>query len=884
MNSDSGSMEEKTKSQIVSDVLSNREQTKAEKDIPKSDVISNILELNSQMNDIKNQNEELLRALESSEAFKKKYSALFENNPCGLFILSEKGVINEVNTAGAALLDVKKSMLIHENFNIYISEESKAEFDRFFKNLFDTHCHSKLDVRLRKPDGSAAFVHIDAAIHEDKVTCYLSISIITNQQLVQESFYAAERKYRRLHESLMDGFMHVDMGGKIIECNDILLSWLGYNKTEIKNLLYTEITPENWHMQEEGIIAEQVMKRGFSDVYEKEYRRKDGSIFPVELRSILIPSNENENAGMWAIVRDISKRKHAENELKLNVETYRNLIEFAPDAFFQGNAVGDLIIVNNSTQKLTGYSKAELLKINLADLIPTHILKDKPLRYDLLKEGEIIKSERTIRQKSGHLIDIEMNSKRMPDGTHQCFARDITDRKRLQEVLRESELQYRDLADSISDIYFSLDNELKYTYCNYAYEKYAGMKASEIIGKTIYEVIPDIKGTFREEICLKVKETQKLQSGIFILEIGGIKKDFELLAYPSKRGIVLLGRDISDRIRAEKELTLFKSIIESSNAAISASDPDGKVIYVNPAFNALYGLSPDEAAFSSFKDYFPAEAIHIIKDKILPTLKEGKPWKGEIDIIHKNGHTIPIRGYVGSIQNGDRENMVLFSIMDDISEQKSAEKDRLILELLKGEESERKRIARDLHNHIGHIIVAIKVHIERAISAAGSETNKEQLERLLDKVIYALKEVRLVSSKLAGSTPTTLSLNQQIMVFLGDLEVISHLQIVHKIDPLPDKIPALLMRTVFGVLEEALTNIMKHSGASRVYIHVFVKNNRLYIHIRDNGKGIDPLLEHQGSGLKFMKEEAESIDGEIKIKSVQGKYCILKFNAPLNPS
>lgn len=868
-------------SHIVSDEQTELQKSNAGMNISESDLINLTLELEAQLSEVKSQNEELMQALENREAANKKYTSLFEKNPCGLFILSENGVIVELNAAGAAIFNKKKSMLINRNFISFISDASKAEFNNCFKTLFETHCSSKLNVKLRKLDGSTVFVHIDAEINEVKLTCFLSISIIAEQKLADGSFQIAENKYRRLHESLMDGFAHVNMSGKIIECNEIFCTWLGYTVEEIKNLGYTDITPEYWHKQEEKILVEQVMKCGFSEVYEKEYRRKDGTVFPIELRTILMSDDDGEKIGMWAIVRDISQRKQVENKLRLNEEKYRTLIEFAPDAFFQGDAVGNLIVVNNKAIELTGFSKAELLSMNLSELIPESIIKNNPLRYDLLKHGSVIKTERAILRKSGELVNIEMNSKGMPDGTYQCFARDITGRKRAEEVLRESEERYRELADSITDDFFSLDKDLKFTYCNKSFEKNSGFKITDIIGKFIGDVYPDIKDSVRKKLYLDVLKTQQPGSCVDEFHVKGEKKYFEIKAYPSEKGLVIFIYDIHNRIQTEKELTLFKSIIEASDAAVAVTDPDGKLIYVNPAHEKLFGQSFEEAMLINFRCYHTEESLKILDDEMMPALQQGKSWEGELFACNKDGLLIPLWVHAGSIQDADGQNVVLFTILDDISGQKKAETDKLHLELIKGEDAERLRIAHDLHNHIGHIIVAIKIHIERAIASSADEKHIAQLENILDKVIFAIKEVRLVSSKLAERFSAPWRLRQQISTFLTDLEITSGIQIVQKIDPLPDEISDLLMRNVVGILEEALSNVMKHSDAKSVYIHIFIKKNRFFLNIRDNGKGMDNSQPHEGSGLDFLKQEAEQIDGEISIKSVPGKFCMLKFNAPV---
>ena len=123
---------------------------------------------------------------------------------------------------------------------------------------------------------------------------------------------ANEDKFRRLLGSMIDGFVIVATDGKILECNAVYRTMLGYSQAELTRMSYVDITPEKWHAFEAEIVEGQVLKRGYSDVYEKEYRRKDGTIFPVELRSVLIRDERGNPANIWGIVRDITSRKRTE--------------------------------------------------------------------------------------------------------------------------------------------------------------------------------------------------------------------------------------------------------------------------------------------------------------------------------------------------------------------------------------------------------------------------------------------------------------------------------------------------------------------------------------------------------------------------------------------
>ncbi|NQT94718.1 MAG: PAS domain S-box protein [Lentisphaerae bacterium] len=125
-----------------------------------------------------------------------------------------------------------------------------------------------------------------------------------------------ERQYRLLHETMMDAFVEMDMKGRILETNRSYQKMLGYGEDELRGLSYEELTPRRWQVIERDIISEEVLAHGHSEVYEKEHVRKDGSLIPVELRMSLLHDEHGEPSAMWAIVRDITGRKRAEEEVR----------------------------------------------------------------------------------------------------------------------------------------------------------------------------------------------------------------------------------------------------------------------------------------------------------------------------------------------------------------------------------------------------------------------------------------------------------------------------------------------------------------------------------------------------------------------------------------
>jgi PAS domain S-box-containing protein len=154
-----------------------------------------------------------------------------------------------------------------------------------------------------------------------------TVQDITERKQLEEKLFQSERKYRSLYETSIDGIVSVDMEGRITECNDAYAHMLGYTKDELKTTTFQHLTPEKWHQQDEEITREQVMKRGHSELFEKEYTRKDGSVFPISIRVWLIRDEKWQPAGMWGIVRDITRSKLLESELKRYSEHLERLVE-----------------------------------------------------------------------------------------------------------------------------------------------------------------------------------------------------------------------------------------------------------------------------------------------------------------------------------------------------------------------------------------------------------------------------------------------------------------------------------------------------------------------------------------------------------------------------
>ncbi len=263
----------------------------------------------------------------------------------------------------------------------------------------------------------------------------------------QESLQESEEKYRELYECMREGFGVSDLNARIIEVNRAFADIVGYSEEELYELSYSDITPKKWHSIEEHIIREQVFKRGFSDLYVKEYLRKDGSAVPVELRATLITDDAGTPTGVWVIVRDISEHKKSEEALKQSEKKYKDLYNNANDMLVSIDAqTGVITDCNETLAARLGYAQHEVISRSVFDMYaPGSAEYVKKKIFPLFFETGTIKDvELQLLHKNGSLVDVNLNASAVRNEKGDIVFssstwRDITETKLLQERLYRSE-------------------------------------------------------------------------------------------------------------------------------------------------------------------------------------------------------------------------------------------------------------------------------------------------------------------------------------------------------------------------------------------------------------------------------------------------------------
>ena len=279
------------------------------------------------------------------------------------------------------------------------------------------------------------------------------------QTLTKSILYSIERKrmaatlqetqdrYRRLHESMQDGFAQVDMSGNVISVNPPYLQMLGYTEEEALKLRYTDITPKQWHDFEKNIVETQILVRGYSEAYEKEYIRKDGTVFPVELKTYLLRNKEGQPEGMWAVIRDITERKKAEGVLRTERNKAKKYLDVAGVMILVLDNGETVHRINKKGCEILGYEESEILGKNWHDnFVPPEQKDEVKSILKGLMNGETNKyeyHENPVLTKSGQQRLIAWHNVSLWDDTKKINAvlssgEDITERRESEDKLRKT--------------------------------------------------------------------------------------------------------------------------------------------------------------------------------------------------------------------------------------------------------------------------------------------------------------------------------------------------------------------------------------------------------------------------------------------------------------
>ena len=669
------------------------------------------------------QNEELRHSWAEAEVANDKYIRLYDLAPSGYFTLSSKGVIIELNLTGAKMLGKDRQHLKNSLFGFFVSEETKPIFNLFLEKAFKSKAKESCEVMMVKADRLPFHVFLTGVVEDNGGPCRVTMVEISELKQAQLDLLKAKEeaedsllKYRISESDLKKAQSIAQLGSWKWSINTGEVNWsdemfhiFGLDKNSYSGSLGDAIKkvihPDDLHI----VLPENAPE--FSTKKPIEYRiiLPDHSIrYICAQAGETILDDNGDPVFLTGVAQDITARKLADIEIRESNELSKSLLQTIPFGMDIVNETGNILFLSDNLKQYFG---DESLGKKCWDLYRD----DKKQCFDCPLHSGITIGETKKHEAQGVLggKTFEIYHTGMIFNGQKAMLEafiDISERKRAEDLLQESEKRYRTTIESISDAFFTLDNELRFTYFNKQAEELLLKTSSDVLGKQIFsEVFKEAKGSVFEEKYTRALAEKEISTFETFFGIEPYINWYDVRVYPGAEGISVFFTVITEKKKADSALRLslskYQSLFDLFPAGITISDAQGQIIETNSIAQHLLGLTPErqKQRLIDSKEWqivrpdgspMPASefaSVRALNEKCQIENVEMGILKGDDQVtwINVSATPIPIEGYGVAI------------VYNDITDRKQAErKIRLLNETLEQRVAER---TKQLEFHIKEI-------------------------------------------------------------------------------------------------------------------------------------------------------------------------------------
>jgi PAS domain S-box-containing protein len=295
---------------------------------------------------------------------------------------------------------------------------------------------------------------------------------ITGHKGLEKNLQRSKENYHTLFNKASDAIFINDNRGRFLDVNQKACALLNYDKEQLLQMKVGNL------FSKEELAAQPIMLKellsGQRTAVERNMITAGGQAIPVEITAQML-----DESRIMAIVRDISERKKGEEALKQSEEKYRSLVEQQADAITIFDIGGKILDVNTSATQMLYYTKDELKKMNMTDILLQEDLKNQPVNFALLRQGEATIKQRRMRRKDGSFVETEVHAKRLSDGLFLASVRDLTERMEVQRRL-EKEIELSDsIINNLPGLFYLYKKNGEFLLWNKQFELTSGYSAEE---------------------------------------------------------------------------------------------------------------------------------------------------------------------------------------------------------------------------------------------------------------------------------------------------------------------------------------------------------------------------------------------------------------------
>lgn len=737
----------------------------------------------------------------------------------------------------------------------------------------------------------------------DGSICWDGIQLdITDIKLTEENLRKSEERYRFISEHTVDFIWALSLKtGKFTYMSNAIEKILSYSPGEAPAIGLSDIlTPRSFEKAtknfEERIFEHKTgNNRRLNSTNEYEYVQKDGSLITTEVTSTIIFNEEDIATEIIGVTRDITERKKTEEALLKEISLNKTLINASPAFIVAITSDGKTLAMNPSMLHALGYTSEE---ITGKDYLETFVLtEDHPevskIFEKILCEHASTVNENRIKTKTNKILDVEWHGTYVnsPDNINYFIGVgiDITERKIAEEKIRKSEKRLKTLLSSVTDYVYTVKVENgvatetihgdgclavtgyipesfdrdQYLWYNIIFDedkRYVLRQISKLLNNK------DIK-PFEHRIIHKNKKIQWVRNTIVP------KRDLngELISYD---GLIV---NITNQKLAEEKLIesekKYRNLFENANDAIFILK-DNRYIDCNLNSVALLEIPKKKIITSTLWEVSPPVQSDgkPSKEKALKHLGKalkGTPQRFEWQHICADSTIIDTEVSINKFEIPGED--FLLAVVRDISDRKRFEKE-VYISTFKGEENERSRMAKELHDGLGPLISACKIYHHNLNQLKFNDDDLESYKRLGGLLDESMSTIREISNNLSPHILRNFGVTDAIKNFIGKLKTSLKFEIINNYDT-NQRFSEVIEVTLYRVLIELINNTLKYAKAKNVLIVLSKENNEFHARYKDDGIGFNYKEDSisNGFGLLNIYSRIKSIGGNIVYKSKKNK-------------
>jgi len=523
-------------------------------------------ELEKRVKDLKKADAARTRMQEALRESEEKYRTLTENITVGIFRSTPgaKGKFLEVNPALVRMLGYtrKKELFVKDVAQIYQNPKDRLAFsEKMLRNGFVKN----EEFTLMKKDGTPIIVSETAKAVRDehgKVVYFDGIvEDVTERKKAEEEILLQKTYLERLFNSAPEAIVLHDNNDIVVNVNEEFTGMFGYAREEAIGKPINELVAPAEFRSEADMFSKQVI-RGDRVVADSRRQRKDGTLIDVSILGAPI-AHGGKQMGVYAIYRDITERKKAEEEILLQKTYLERLFNSAPEAIVLHDSNGIIVNVNDEFTQLFGYSRKEAIGKPINELVVSEEFKDEAdLVSHRVIHGERVEFDSKRRRKDGTLVDVSILGAPIFHAGRQigdyAIYRDITERKRAEEELRVQKTYHERLFNSAPEAIVLHDNNDIIVNVNDEFTRLYGYSREEAIGKPINELVASVEYQGEAStLSQKVIHGERVEVDSKRRRKDGTLVDVSILGAPifhgdKQMGVYAIYRDITERKKAEE--------------------------------------------------------------------------------------------------------------------------------------------------------------------------------------------------------------------------------------------------------------------------------------------------------------------------------------------